>query len=234
MNCIRSLCSVLFKKTMVSAMALLLLSAFAVGQESETLPWRPACQPISGPWLESFNSAGNQEICYYNSTAMFVQARLSRNFAGQLFKRANPDAFIQGINYLQPVGNYKVDDIRIIFEYYFPFYEDGTECPVDPANVNAVTGYHNNPQYILVGNNDADFYSETDTFDDAIMNFTLEGACGQWYTFNHTINDFGNDYGSSFSRSNRDLGTVGLEAANIYIKNVKVIGAADPPVVQIW
>ena len=225
----------LMKKYIAFFAFMMLFATLGVPQETETLPWRPLCNnTINGPWKESFDGAGNQEFCYVNSTVFYVQAKLSRNFAGQLFKRSSPESYIEGINYVQPQGPFKIGDVTVQFDYYFPFYEDGAECPISSSNFNAVTGFHNVPQYVLVGNNAANFSSSSGDFNDAFMNFTLEGTCGQWQTFVHRVDDLQNDFGSSFSHANRDLGVIGLEVANMYIRNLKVVGNATPETVQVW
>jgi len=201
------------------------LSILAAGQ-AETLPWRPTCQNGTfsaggfSDWQESFDGRGLQTWCWYNDTVLYIQQDLLRNFQSQLFRRTFPNAYIEGLNYVLPVGPQNIGDINLSFEYYFPFFEDGTECPIDASNVNAVTGFHNVRQIVLVGENEANFSVGTNTFDDAFNEFHLEGVCGEWRTFSHLIDDFENDFGSSFAHSNRDLGIFGFEVANMYIRNV--------------
>lgn len=182
--------------------------------------WRPSGCVQADFIKKSFDDSSNAEACAVGS-AIFVAGNLSRNFYGQLFRRSYSDVYLDGVNY--STSERLITNVRLSFEYYLPFYEDSKECPVDPNNVNSVTGIHNNRQFVLIGNNQADFSSNV-TFNAAYYDFTAETRCGSWLVFDRPIRDFSTSTEDNFQPASSSIDAIGFEVSNIYIRNITIAG----------
>jgi len=221
-----------------------LLAISSVGSQPESLPYRPCESPTAKPdmpWKESFDDSDLQKFCYYNDSVIYIQQELYK-FGGifnpsHIGRKIMSDGFIEEIGFTENPPN--IRDTKISFDYYFPYCDgsDGcpmNECPFDPKWLPEIK----NRQLVLVGDWDANFTDEagSESFDSAIDDFLDEVVlcgCGQWCHYEYDIGEaFINDYGSSFSSRNRDLGTVGFEVANVYLTNIKIIGQEET--VNVW
>lgn len=214
----------------------------SVAQEA-SLVWRPTCNatlqgttipvqaPLS-PWKESFDGADFLTYCYINDTLLYLEKPIFTNFLDEPFIPSYPDSYIENVDYTQPVGPNKVGDIRVLFDVYFPYYQDNpSTCYA--SNQSAIDGRWNIRQFVLVGNNNANFSDEVNTFNDAIYQLnSTETLCGQWITVSHLISEFPDDFGVSFNRNSRTLEVFGVEMGNAYIKNIRVVGNAGTK--QVW
>lgn len=222
----------IFGLILITSSLYLLLSS-SIAQEA-SLIWRPTCNatlqgttsPVQtplAPWKESYDGGNFLTYCYINSSLIYIEKEVWFNFVGEPFLPTFPDTYIEKVAYTQPPGAKKVGDIRVLFDMYFPYYND------DPAK--CYTPYFQ--EFTLVGNNNGNFSDEVGTFNDAFYRLNnTEKLCGQWITFSHLIDDYANDYGVSFDRNSRTLETFGLEMGNVYIKNIRVEGVAGTK--QIW
>jgi hypothetical protein len=190
-------------------------STNAQAVKSYNLSWRPDCTD-SSIIKKTFDDSGNYKKCLNGTDTIFIKGNVSRNFYGQLFKRGSSPVFIDGIVYTEPLGRL-VTEVNVSFDYYFPFYEDGAECPVDASNVNNKTKFHNNEQFVFVGNNNANL-SRGDLFNIAFINFTSEASCGTWLKFNRKISGFSRETG--FDILSSSISVIGFEVSNVYIRNI--------------
>ncbi len=180
----------------------------------------PLCTPEPlppAPWIESFDGTGYQSYCVDSPGVVWIEQPLFTNRLGQYFTPVNSDMWTV-IDYEIPTGN--IRNVEITFEYLAP----SKEGVCIHSEINPVTGLYNSPQSILVGNKNTNL-STKDAFDVAFYDFNQEIVCDQWITFSHRISEFTNDFGSSFSGQSKDLGSIGFEAKNIYIRNVVIDGS---------
>lgn len=185
-------------------------------------------------WSESFDLDKNEDnisYClhndtttelldsgYYGNATIFLQQRISEGmFSDRLHRIIKSDLHISNINYVAQ-GN--VRNVNIEFDYYFPFYEDGSRCPNETL------------QMVLVGNQIANFSKGSGNFDPA--QYQLDATqiqCGEWMHFSQSIQDFSVPQESSFSQSSTNIGAISFEMSNVYIKNVTISGQNS---LRVW
>lgn len=223
---------------------LIVTTTFMISSASAaSFDWRPSCtlydtpQQIPEPlnWSESHDT-DDRSYCLYNDTStemldsglmgnatIWMQQDLSTDFlTGELSRSgSNPDLHISNLNYSQSKSiGHPSEGVYVEFDYYRP-YRNG-DC-VDQI-----------PQYIVIGNDEADFSEGSGTFDDAFYQLDYTDKCGQWNHFRQPVEQFTNDYGSSFSKSSKTIGAISLEMANMYVKNIKLVGMSGSNVYHVW
>ena len=203
-------------------------SSFITSQEA-SLPFNPDCiyegVPTFNNWLESFDGSDLQNYCLYSTSpqTLFISQQVLTNFAGQPFTATNPD--IWRLTFISEKGN--IRQVNISFEYYVPLWNG--QCI--PQSINAATGFYNSPQSILITNADSNLSAEG-TFEDAFIQFNNQIVCDSWRNFTVKVLEFTNDFGSSFSGQSKDIGSIGFEAKNIYIRNIRLINSTA--IVNVW
>jgi hypothetical protein len=192
-----------------------------------SLPFYPSCtfyetpETIMPGWNESFDSADIQKYCMYDSETLFISQRVGINRLGEPFTSSNADLFFPLLTPIQESGNVK--GVVVEFDYYFPNFTYNSNNFCVPNSINGVTGYFNSPQLVMLANHQLGFPFGID-FNSAETRVNGGIVCDSWQHFYMVVDDFENDYGSSFSARSKTLGTFGFEMKNVYIRNVTITG----------
>lgn len=211
----------------ITAVAIFSVFAFSTAASHETPPWRPTCTmeqvPSFGNWLESGDGSNYQSYCEYEAgDTVWIQQPVFTNRLGEPFTVSNPNLW-KTTTHSEP-GN--IRNVWVTFEYYAPSM-NGT-CV--QQSVNGATGLYNSYHTVMLTNAESNL-SHTGTFDDAFYDFNSEIVCDEWRVFNHQVKEFTNDFGSSFSGASKTIGSFGVEAKNIYIRNIRLNGTTTE---QVW
>lgn len=226
------------KKTLAATIAALFCISIATA-----LPWRPDCTYVEGPdtafdlWTESYDPSlpdmqeGQQAYCLVEPGTVFIKQQVYHNFLGQPWTRSNADLYTNQFPLFTEQGNLKRENTRIVFDYYFPSYTMPDSSQVCIPNSVRASGQYNSPQLVLVANHQGGFSDETD-FNSALVALNGGITCDQWVHADIHIDNFENEYGSSFNGRSKTIGTFGFEMKNVYIKNVGII--SDSQSLSIW
>lgn len=210
----------------------------------EVLYDTPEDIPVPMNWTEDFDGGDNVGYCltdqndtdvlgtgFFGNDTIFIQQEVFFDpWSGESHKQVNADFHLTNVSYEQskPIGS-PTNGVYVEFDYYIPsgdISQDGTSDEVC---------YEDVEQFVLIGNEEANFSEGSGTFDDAFYELNdTESACDQWHHFRHHANDFTNDFGSAFSHSSKTIGAFSLEVGNMYVKNLTFVGMDGVKRHRVW